>query len=66
MIVDLRRSHHLYLFVGEEFNLISRLLQEVTLNIPEVLPLSENQLILGGKSYCVTGSFENYSRDEIP
>ena len=52
-------------FVGEEFDLISRLLQEVTLDIPEVLPISENQLLLGGKSYCVTWSFESYSRDEI-
>lgn len=52
-------------FVGEEFDLISRLLQEVTLDIPEALPISENQLLLGGKSYCVTWSFENYSRDEI-
>ncbi len=52
-------------FMSEEFDLISRLLQEVTLDIPEVLPLSENQPLLEGKNYCVTGGFENYSRDKI-
>ena len=52
-------------FISEEFDLISRLLQEVTLDIPEVLSPSENQLLLEGKSYCVTGSFEKYSRDAI-
>lgn len=52
-------------FVSEEFDLLSRLLQEVTVDIPKVVPPSDEQLLLGGKTYCVTGSFEKYGRDEI-
>lgn len=47
--------------------MITKLLEEVHPVIPksEVSNESEEELKLTGKSFCVTGSFENISRDEI-
>lgn len=50
-------------YIEENLVLIERLLHELDIQIPEWL--EKNPWILTGKSFCVTGSFEEISRDEI-
>lgn len=50
-------------YIEENSVLIERLLHELEIQIPEII--GKKSGILDGKSFCVTGSFENISRDEI-
>ena len=55
-------------YMRDNRELVERLFDELDIVIPEqILRSSEWQShgILGGKSFCVTGSFENISRDAI-
>ena len=55
-------------YMSENRELVERLFGELDIQIPEqILPSSEwqNQKVLQGKSFCVTGSFASLSRDEI-
>ncbi len=48
-------------FIADHRDLIERLIYEVQ----PTLTMGGAQGILGGKSFCVTGSFEGVSRDDI-
>ena len=48
-------------FIADHSDLIERLILEVQVT----LTMGGAQGILGGKSFCVTGSFDGISRDEI-
>ncbi len=52
-------------YVEENSLLIERLIHELDLQIPEVISVSITDWFLSGKSFCVTGSFDSISRDEI-
>ena len=50
-------------FVADNRDMLERLFAEVSPTLPEVAVGSKGKL--AGKSFCVTGSFESMSRDEI-
>jgi DNA ligase (NAD+) len=52
-------------YTQENTLLIERLLHELDLQIPEGISVWVTEWILSGKSFCVTGSFDAISRDEI-
>ncbi len=52
-------------YVEENSLLIERLLYELDLQVPQLSSPSTMKWILSGKSFCVTGSFDGISRDEI-
>lgn len=52
-------------YVEENNLIIERLLHELDLQIPEASSVSITGWLLSEKSFCVTGSFDRISRDEI-
>lgn len=53
-----------YVQVNEE--MIGRLIGKLDIAMPTILPTDyPTNRLLSGKSFCVTGSFDNISRDEI-
>ncbi len=56
-------AHGFVRFMEDNADLVARLLAELNIKIPDT---TENaSKVLTGKSFCVTGSFEGISRDEI-
>ncbi|MDD2487757.1 MAG: NAD-dependent DNA ligase LigA [Candidatus Gracilibacteria bacterium] len=58
-------AHSIVYYFEEHEALIKDLLKEIRITIPQKSGTSAENLIFSGKSFCVTGSFEAISRDEI-
>ncbi|MBP8017058.1 NAD-dependent DNA ligase LigA, partial [Candidatus Gracilibacteria bacterium] len=57
-------AHNVVYYFEEYSDLVSRLLNEINIILPEISNQTSS-LPLNGKSFCVTGSFPDISRDEI-
>jgi DNA ligase (NAD+) len=52
-------------YFEENEELIKKLLDEVSPELPKVPEVIDTESKIAGKSFCVTGGFEGISRDEI-